>query len=71
MANKENVYLVTDIDYDTDGEKIKLPKELKIIVPDEEHTCYEDIEHYISNEISNITGFCHNGFSTTPEIPNV
>ena len=57
-------YLVTDIEYDTDGEDIDLPKELKITVPDDE----EDPLEYISDEISKITGFCHNGFATTPEI---
>lgn len=56
-------YLVTDIIYDTDGEVLDLPKELKINVPDD-----EDAVEYISDEISNITGFCHKGFATTPEI---
>lgn len=57
-------YLVTVSKYDTDGQKIKLPKELKITVPDGE----EDPIEYISDEISNITGFCHEGFTTIPEI---
>ena len=65
----ERVYTVTDIKYDTDGEKVKLPKVMVIEVPEEEHTCYEDIEHFISEEISNRTGFCHEGFATTPQIP--
>lgn len=56
-------YIVTDIKYDTDGQKVKLPKEMEIIVPDD-----EDAVEYISDEISNITGFCHKGFATTPEI---
>mgnify|MGYP003420232619 CR=1 FL=1 len=64
-------YLVTDIKYDTDGRKVKgLPKELKIVVPDWSCGCYEDIEQYISDEISNKTGYCHFGYSTTPEIEN-
>jgi len=28
----------------------------------------EEIDEFISDEISNITGFCHKGFSTSPEI---
>ena len=67
MAKKKNVYLVTDIDYDKDGARVKLPKELSINVPDDLRT-YDEIEQYISDEISNITGFCHKGFCTTPEI---
>jgi len=61
-------YLVTNIKYDTDGKRVKLPKTLTIIVPDD---CkeYEEIEQFISDEISNKTGYCHTGYSTTPEIP--
>jgi hypothetical protein len=61
-------FLVTDIKYDTDGRKPKLPKTLKILVPDELEG-YDEIEQYISDEISNRTGYCHFGYSTTPEIP--
>lgn len=65
----ERVYTVTNIRYDTDGEKVKLPKVLIIEVPEDEHNSYNEIEHYISEEISNRTGFCHEGFATTPQIP--
>lgn len=62
-------YIVTDIKYDTDGETIDdLPAKLEITVPDSELGCVDDIQEFISNEISNRTGFCHLGFSTTPEI---
>lgn len=64
---KNKTYLVTDIEYDTDGLKVKLPKTLKIVVP-EDVNGYEEIESFISDEISNITGYCHKGFATTPEI---
>ena len=60
-------YEVTDIKYDTDGEGVKLPKTLKIIVPSEIEDPNE-ILAYIEDEISNRTGFCHEGFCTTPEI---
>ncbi len=55
-------YTVTNISYDTDGEVVDLPTTLEIDVPSE-ITDREEVEEYISDEISNITGFCHNGFS--------
>jgi hypothetical protein len=61
-------YQVTDIMYDTDGKKINLPAILVIDVPDGKFDDDSDIEQYISDEISNITGFCHTGFSLTPEL---
>lgn len=60
-------YKVTDIKYDTDGEDVSLPTELYIEVPFDLEDGYE-IEEYISDEISNQTGFCHKGFTTSPEI---
>jgi hypothetical protein len=61
-------FTVTNIKYDTDGEDVNLPTEMEIEVP--EHVeGYEEIEEFISDEISNRTGFCHLGFATTPEIP--
>lgn len=60
------IYIVTDIKYDTDGEDIDLPKVLQINVPD--YVEPWDVEEYVSDEISNITGFCHQGFSTNPKI---
>lgn len=70
MKNK-NTYTVTDIKWDTDGvsaKKLGLPKELKVVVPDDV-TEPEDINEFISDEISNVTGYCHEGFATTPQIP--
>jgi hypothetical protein len=62
-------YKVTNIKYDTDGEDVNLPNELEITVPDNiQSQGYEATEQYISDEISNKTGFCHEGFSTTPKI---
>jgi len=60
-------YTVNDIQHDTDGVVVDLPNELKITVPSNLHYG-EDIEEYVSNEISNITGYCHRGFTTIPEI---
>ena len=59
-------YKVTNIKYDTDGKKVNLPKEMDIEVDDDLDN-YEKVE-FISDEISNRTGFCHFGFKTIPEI---
>jgi len=59
-------YIVTDIKYDTDGEKIDLPKILEIDISDDIEE--DEIEEYISDEISNQTGFCHFGFSYEKKI---
>ena len=40
---------------------------MQIVVPNT-LTEYEEVEQFISDEISNRTGYCHKGFSTTPEI---
>lgn len=56
------IYKITDIEYDTDGEDVDLPAELEIDVPDD-LLDKDDIEEYISDEISNMTGFCHYGFN--------
>lgn len=51
--------IVTNIKYDTDGEVIDLPTILEINIPRLEQ---DDVDGFISDEISNITGFCHLGF---------
>lgn len=58
---KNKVITVTDIQYDTDGEEIDLPTSLKITIP-EGMNDQEEIEQFLSDEISNKTGFCHFGF---------
>ena len=71
MKNQQSnkTFTVSNIDYDTDGEQIDgLPAELVVDVPNEFCETSDDILDYIADEISNRTGFCHNGFSTTPEI---
>lgn len=59
-------YLITNIKFDTDGENIELPTEMEIDVP--ENYDSEEILQYLSDKISNDTGFCHFGFKTLPEI---
>jgi len=56
-------YIVTNIDYDTDNEDVSLPQSLEISVPNTKGLLdIVFIEGYISDEITNITGFCHFGF---------
>jgi hypothetical protein len=54
-------YIVYDINYDDDGIETELPIKLEINVPDH-ITEREDIEEFLGDEISNITGFCHTEF---------
>jgi len=61
------IFEVTNIKWDTDGRKIKLPKFLTVIVP-EDITDNEETLDFISDKISDITGYCHFSFNTIPEI---
>lgn len=51
-----------DIQYDTDGKRIKLPKEFLINVDD--NMDETEMEEMLSDTISDKTGFCHKGFRT-------
>ena len=50
------------IQYDTDGESVDLPAEMEIEIPID-ITEEDDVVDYLSDEISNRTGYCHFGFS--------
>ena len=60
-------YIVTDIDYDTDGEEVYLPKNLTIDVPDDIED-EDEINEFIEDKITTMTGFCHNGFTKTEQV---
>lgn len=55
------IYTVSDIRYETDGIDIDLPESLDINVPDNLED--DEVQDYLGDEISNITGFCHDGFT--------
>ena len=59
----ELVVEVSNIIYDTDSpsEADGLPETLTITIP--HYIEEEEREEFISNEISNLTGFCHKGFT--------
>jgi hypothetical protein len=56
-------YIANNIQWDTEGEQVDLPTELTVEVPDN-ITKSIDVSEYISDEITNMTGFCHFGFTT-------
>ncbi len=64
----EKKYLVTDIEWDTDGEEVDLPEELTITIPEDEELEEDEVEGYISDKISDETGFCHFGFNFTEQV---
>jgi len=54
-----------------DGGEIPVPKSLEIRVDARTITSsYEEVEQYISDKISDMTGWLHNGFETQPNIIN-
>ena len=61
-------YKAINIKYDTDGEEVDLPTVIEVDVPNE-ITDYFEIEEFISDKISDETGFCHEGFNIDPELP--
>lgn len=60
--SNEITYVVSDIQYDTDGETaiVDLPEEMEIDLPAD--TDEEDIEDLLGDAISERTGWCHKGF---------
>ena len=64
-SNETITYTASGIQWDTDGEDVDLPEEMDVEVPvDLVDSGDEDaIEEYISDYITDATGFCHNGFS--------
>lgn len=56
-------YIATNIQWDTDGEDINLPTTLEVEIPNADTMDEQDIDEFISDDITNQTGFCHKGFS--------
>jgi hypothetical protein len=59
-------YKVVNIEYDTDGENVDLPKEFTFSIPS--NLDGEDKLEMVSEMITEETGFCHLGFNTIPKI---
>ena len=68
LEGKHHTYHVSNIDYETDGDhkaKRRLPKSMKVKVPDHVHKGGEDdIKDHIDDHISNETGYLHNGYKS-------
>ena len=54
-------YRVFNIKWDIDDGEASTPSEMFVDVPAEEMAA-DDIEQYLTDEISNITGWCHEGY---------
>ena len=61
--NSIRVFTVSNIDWDTDGEDVDLPNEMTVNVEEDEQLEESEIEQYISDKITDETGFCHFGFN--------
>lgn len=65
----KRTFFVQNIDWDCDGDKSlkkSLPKSMKVIVTAddvEDITDMQEIDDYISDYISDQTGFCHYGYN--------
>ena len=66
--NEAKKVSVTDIVWDTDGEKVDgLPVQIEIEIPASIKS-RDEAEEYVSDTVSDVGGFCHAGFSCTPEL---
>lgn len=61
--NSLRTFIVTDIDWDIDGEDIELPEEITIAIPEDEELEEDEIQEYLSDKVSDVTGFLHFGFT--------
>jgi hypothetical protein len=61
-------YRVFNIKWDIDDGEGSTPSELIIDVPAENTNTPDDIEQYLTDEISNISGWCHDGYDFEPVI---
>jgi hypothetical protein len=59
-------YKVTNIDWDTDGEPVKpFHSECLINIEVSSDITEKELEESISNAITDMSNFCHNGFDYT------
>jgi hypothetical protein len=74
LLSEDRVFKVGNIKWDTESatgegpEGLDLPSSVTVNVPGKHLGSYEDTEEFISNFITNYTGFTHKGFDTNPEI---
>lgn len=56
------IYIASNIKWDTDGADVKLPKRIEVKIP-VDITDENDIVEYVSDYITEWSGFCHDGFA--------
>lgn len=63
-------FKITNIQFDADSseEFEGVPTELTIEVDTNQFETDMELEEFISDQISNKTGFCHTGYSVSPKI---
>lgn len=54
-------YRCFNIQWDTDGHRVKLPKEIIVEVDAEDE---DEVEELLSDALSDKTGYCHKGFDS-------
>lgn len=52
------IFECSEIEWDTDDQILDLPRKLKVEINND----IDDIEESLSDQLTNITGFCHKGF---------
>ena len=63
--SKAKTVSVTDIVWDTDGEKVDgLPEQVSVKIPASIKN-RDEAEEYISDKLCKVSGFCHDGFTCT------
>ena len=60
--SKYTKFRIMNIDWDTDGEEVDLPKELVIEMSQEYVLAYDDFDEAVSELLSDNYGWCVNGF---------
>lgn len=66
--SKAKTVSVTDIVWDTDDEEVDgLPEQVDVEIPASIKN-RDEAEEYISDKLSEVSGFCHDGFTCTPEL---
>ena len=69
--SKAKTVSVTDIVWDTDGEKVDgLPEQVSVKIPASIKN-RDEAEEYISDKLCKVSGFCHDGFTCNPNLSSL
>ena len=73
MNDNTMKYVCTNIQWDTDGDDMilsELPKSITVEVPVDVTLNEDELMDFLSDLLSDETGWCHYGFDYTPEVVN-